>query len=42
LIRLQLCAMGCERFDVGIRRATGEMILKEKHGAVQNAPHCFL
>jgi len=29
LVRAQLRAMGCERFDLGIRRGAGEMILRE-------------
>jgi hypothetical protein len=29
VLREQLRAMGCERFDLGIRRDTGEMILRE-------------
>jgi hypothetical protein len=31
----QLRAMGCERFDLGIRRDAGEMILRERQGALQ-------
>jgi hypothetical protein len=34
LVRVQLRAMGCERFDVGIKRA-GEMILREGQGAIE-------
>src|SRR4029077_9067146 len=33
LVRGQLRAMGCERFDIGIKRETGEMILREGQGA---------
>jgi hypothetical protein len=33
LVRGQLRAMGCERFDIGIKRDTGEMILREGQGA---------
>ena len=29
LVRAQLRAMGCECFDLGIRRVAGEMILRE-------------
>jgi hypothetical protein len=29
LVHVQLRAMGCERFDLGIRRDAGEMILRE-------------
>jgi hypothetical protein len=29
LVRTQLRAMGCDRFDLGIRRDAGEMILRE-------------
>jgi len=35
VVREQLRAMGCERFDLGIRRDTGEMILREAQGALQ-------
>ena len=31
---MQLRAMGCERFDVGIKR-DAEMILRERHGAME-------
>src|SRR5260370_17424098 len=34
LVRLQLRAMGCERFDIGIKRDAGEMILREGQGAL--------
>jgi RepB DNA-primase from phage plasmid len=34
LVRIQLRAMGCERFDVGIKRA-GEMVLREGQGTVE-------
>jgi hypothetical protein len=34
LVREQLRAMGCERFDLGIRRGAGEMILREGQGAI--------
>ena len=29
MVRTQVRAMGCERFDLGIRRETGEMLLRE-------------
>jgi hypothetical protein len=32
LVRIQLRAMGCERFDLGIRREGGGMILREGQG----------
>jgi uncharacterized protein YfiM (DUF2279 family) len=35
LVREQLRAMGCERFDLGIRRGAGEMILREEQGAIE-------
>jgi hypothetical protein len=35
LVRVQLRAMGCERFDVGIRRDAGEMILREAQTAIE-------
>jgi hypothetical protein len=35
LVRAQLRAMGCERFDLGIRRGAGEMILREGQGAIE-------
>src|SRR5712692_9680272 len=35
LVRVQLRAMSCERFDLGIRRDAGEMILREGQGAVE-------
>lgn len=35
LVRVQLRAMGCERFDLGIKRDAGEMILREGQGAVE-------
>ena len=35
LVRVQLRAMGCERFDVGIKRDAGEMILREGQGALE-------
>jgi hypothetical protein len=35
VVREQLRAMGCERFDLGIRRDAGEMILREGQGALQ-------
>src|SRR6266849_6809352 len=35
LVRLQLRAMGCERFDLGIKRDAGEMILREGQGAME-------
>jgi hypothetical protein len=34
LDRAQLRAMGCERFELGIRRDTGEMILREGQTAI--------
>ena len=34
LVRLQLRAMGCERFDLGIKRDAGEMILREGQAAL--------
>ena len=34
LVRLQLHAMGCERFDLGIKRDAGEMILREEQAAL--------
>src|SRR5580698_1506567 len=33
LVRAQLRAMDCDRFDLGIRRDAGEMILREGQGA---------
>src|ERR1700738_4480522 len=33
--RAQLRAMSCERFDLGIRREAGEMILREGQGAIE-------
>jgi hypothetical protein len=35
LVRVQLRAMGSERFDIGIRRDAGEMILREAQGAIE-------
>jgi hypothetical protein len=35
LVRVQLRAMGCERFDLGIKRDAGEMILREGQGALE-------
>jgi hypothetical protein len=35
LVRVQLRAMGCERFELGIRRDTGEMILREGQGTIE-------
>ena len=35
LVRQQLRAMSCERFDLGIRRGAGEMILREGQGAFE-------
>jgi hypothetical protein len=35
LVRAQLRKMGCERFDLGIRRDAGEMILREGKGAIE-------
>src|SRR6266446_2658648 len=37
LVRVQLRAMGCERFELGIRRDAGEMILREGQGAIEIA-----
>ena len=34
LVRVQLHAMGCERFDIGIKRDAGEMILRERLAGV--------
>ena len=34
-MRIQLGGMGCERFDLGIRRTVSEMILREGQGAVE-------
>ncbi len=34
LVRVQLRAMGCERFELGVRRDAGEMILREEQGAI--------
>jgi hypothetical protein len=34
LVRIQLRAMGCEHFDIGIKRNGGEMILRESQGAI--------
>ena len=33
LVRIQLRATGCERFDIGIKRDGGEMILGAGQGA---------
>src|SRR6266852_5576256 len=35
LVRVQLRAMSCERFDLGIRREAGEMMLREGQGAIE-------
>src|SRR3984885_6129152 len=35
MVREQLRAMGSERFDLGIRRGAGEMILREGQGAIE-------
>jgi hypothetical protein len=35
LVRVQLRAMGCERFELGIRHDAGEMILREGQGAIE-------
>ena len=35
LVRVQLRAMGCERFDLSIRRDAGEMILREGQAAFE-------
>ena len=34
LVRIQLRAMGCGHFDIGIKRDGGEMILRESQGAI--------
>ena len=34
LVRVQLRATGCERFDIGIKRDAGEMILRERQAAI--------
>src|SRR5271154_5289592 len=34
-VATQLRAMSCERFDLGIRRDAGEMILREGQGAIE-------
>ena len=35
LVRVQLRAMGCEHFDIGIKCDAGEMILRKGQGAVE-------
>jgi RepB DNA-primase from phage plasmid len=35
LVRVHLRAMGCEHFDIGIKRDAGEMILREGHGTFE-------
>src|SRR3984885_4424697 len=35
LVRTQLRAMGCDRFDLGIRRDAGDMILREGQGSIE-------
>jgi len=35
LVRVQLRAMCCEQFDLGIKRNAGEMILREGQGAIE-------
>jgi DNA primase RepB-like protein len=35
LVRVQLRAMGCEHFDIGIKRDAGEMILREGQGTFE-------
>jgi len=35
LVRVQLRAMSCERFDIGIKRDAGEMILREGQDAIE-------
>jgi hypothetical protein len=35
LVRVQLRAMSCERFELGIRRDAGEMILREGRDAIE-------
>ena len=37
LVRLQLRAMGCERFDLGIKRDAREMSLREGQGSIEIA-----
>ena len=37
LVRVQLRAMGCERFDIGIKRDAGEMLLRERQAAIDIA-----
>jgi hypothetical protein len=34
VVRVQLHAMGCERFDIGIKRDAGEMLLRERQDGV--------
>jgi hypothetical protein len=36
LVRVQLRAMGCQRFGIGIKRDDSEMILWEGQGALDN------
>jgi hypothetical protein len=35
LVRIQLRAMGCDHFEIGIKHDGGEMILREGQGAVE-------
>jgi hypothetical protein len=35
LVRIQLRAMGCDHFGIGIKRDAGEMILREEQGAIE-------
>ena len=34
LVRLQLRAMSCDRFDIGIKRDAGDMILRDEQTAI--------
>jgi hypothetical protein len=36
MVRVQLRAMGCDHFDIGIKRDAGEMILKEEQGGCRD------
>jgi hypothetical protein len=38
LVRIQLRAMGCERFDIGIKRDAGEMNLREGQAPITPGP----
>jgi hypothetical protein len=35
LVRVQLHAIGCEHFDIGIKRDAGEVILREGQGTLE-------